>query len=57
MAENTNSPESILVDCETCGNQHVAWYSHDSQWGDHRVYEATCDQDLLADYYTEEAAR
>jgi hypothetical protein len=53
MADN----ETITVDCETCGETHVAEFSHLSQYGGHRVYAATCPQDFLTDYYTDEAAR
>jgi hypothetical protein len=53
----TEAPETITVDCETCGEQHVAEASHRSQFGGHQVYAAVCPSDYLTDYYTEEAAR
>lgn len=51
------TPATIVIDCETCRSQHTAHYSHDSQYGGHRVYAAVCTQDNLTDYYTAEAGR
>lgn len=48
-------PDTITVECDSCGQVHKGGYSHDSQFGGHAVYEVTCTLDWLTDYYTVEA--
>lgn len=48
-------PNVITVQCENCEQRHQGEYSHDSQFGGHAVYEVTCPEDLLVDFYTEAA--
>lgn len=40
------------VRCDECGKEHVAEYSHRSQYGNEHMYEVHCDDSPgLADYY------
>ena len=53
MAGNETTPAKAYVICDECGEQHVAEYSHEGQWGSHEhIYAVVCTRDNLTDYYT-----
>lgn len=45
-----------VIECQRCGQDHEATYSHDSQHGGQPIYAVVCD-DNLTDYYTAELLR
>lgn len=63
MSRNTEFSQGLAsaqvpdgaVECDSCGQEHPAYYSHDSQWGDHKpVYAVHCPEEGVTDYYTAE---
>jgi hypothetical protein len=40
------------VVCETCGEVHVAEYSHEGQFNEGPIYAVVCTADHLTDYVT-----
>lgn len=42
------------VTCDTCGDQHVATYSHEGRFNEGPVHAVVCPKDHLTDYYTSE---
>jgi len=57
MSTPTALTESFPIDCanENCGSVHTATFSHDGDYGQGRIYAATCPVDGLTDYYTDDA--
>lgn len=40
------------VQCDECGKEHIAEYSHRAQYGNEHMYEVHCDNSPgIADYY------
>ena len=49
------SPARGRVQCDYCGKEHSAEYSHQSQYGDQSTYAVVCDKTPdTVDYYTSE---
>lgn len=51
-----------LIDCDLCGRQHVAEYSHEGKYGEGAIYAVICTDDTknpehLVGYYTDELVR
>lgn len=44
-------PAPGTVDCDECGERHVAEYSHEGQWGQGAVFAVVCGE--FTDYYQE----
>lgn len=40
--------------CFTCDRWHEAHYHHDGQYGEGPIFIVICEEDGLADYYTNE---
>lgn len=43
------------VACQECGDDHIAEYSHEGQFGEGPVFAVVCPVDQLTDYYTLDA--
>lgn len=46
----------LIVDCDECGEEHTATYSHEGSYGEGAIYAVVC-ADWLTDYYTAERVR
>lgn len=56
--EQPTQPDEITVECEQregCNERHIAEYHHDGQYGEGRIYIATCPTDGLSLFHTQEA--
>ena len=48
------TPPNGTVECDECGERHVAEYSHEGRFGEGPIFAVVCTRDDLTDYYTAE---
>lgn len=52
MTTTKNEPAPGTVNCDECGERHIAEYSHEGDFGQGSIFAVVCND--YTDYYTEE---